>query len=394
MVAHFHYVLSMGAVFALYSAWYFWIPKILGLGYNKSLGKVHFWILFIGVNVTFFPQHFLGLQGMPRRISDYPDSFAGWNMISSFGSLISVVATLLFLHVVYMQLTQSTYTSRYPWLTPQFYSDLLRALLERSYESIEWGLSSPPKPHAFVSLPLQSLAYYQVMTIVRAIDAAKWSDDPNKKFKVYEDRVITYLNGLYNNYFCWSLPNVIVDNEVIELGFRISPEQWARTPGRSKRPDFTVELDYLPMPLEAKGTPITTLVCEAKAGVSPKSQEKAFYGAIEQLVQTVNSQQWYKDRGGYRGTYLMLAVGHKVMFLEVFWIGRADKSLVFEDFRPFRLDRNLVDYTKAEQLMNGRDLIGDIWTLDDPKQEQSIDVIFQALSIKMRNRFVEGTMGV
>ena len=156
VVAHFHYVLSMGAVFALYSAWYFWIPKILGLGYKKSWGKVHFWILFIGVNVTFFPQHFLGLQGMPRRISDYPDSFAGWNMISSFGSIISVIATWLFLHVVYMQLTQATYTSRYPWLTTQFYSDILRALLERSFGSLEWGLSSPPKPHSFVSLPLQS----------------------------------------------------------------------------------------------------------------------------------------------------------------------------------------------------------------------------------------------
>ena len=159
VVAHFHYVLSMGAVFALFSAWYYWIPKIIGLDYNIMLGKVHFVILFIGVNVTFFPQHFLGLQGMPRRISDYPDAFAGWNMVSSFGSIISVVATWLFLHIVYVQLTEGNATSRYPWLTPQFFSDLFQTLFNRNYNSLEWSLNSPPKPHAFVSLPLQSLMF-------------------------------------------------------------------------------------------------------------------------------------------------------------------------------------------------------------------------------------------
>jgi cytochrome c oxidase subunit 1 len=156
VVAHFHYVLSMGAVFALYSAWYFWIPKITGLSYNMMLGKVHFMILFIGVNVTFFPQHFLGLQGMPRRISDYPDAFAGWNLISSFGSIISVVATALFLYILYIQLVEGNATARYPWLTPQFFSDLFQTLFNRNYNSLEWSLNSPPKPHAFVTLPLQS----------------------------------------------------------------------------------------------------------------------------------------------------------------------------------------------------------------------------------------------
>jgi cytochrome c oxidase subunit 1 len=146
----------MGAVFALFSAWYYWIPKILGLDYNITLAKVHFWIFFIGVNVTFFPQHFLGLQGMPRRISDYADAFAGWNTVSSFGSIISVVSTWLFLYLVYLQLVHGKNTSRYPWLTPPFYSDLLQTLLNRAYTSLEWCLNSPPKPHAFVSLPLQS----------------------------------------------------------------------------------------------------------------------------------------------------------------------------------------------------------------------------------------------
>ena len=162
MFKHFHYVLSMGAVFALYSAWYFWIPKILGVDYNKSLSKTHFWILFTGVNVTFFPQHFLGLQGMPRRISDYPDAFAGWNLVSSFGSLISVAATWLFLHILYVQLVEGKATSRYLWLTPQFYYDLLQTLLSRVFNSLEWGLNSPPKPHAFTSLPLQSNSLYIV----------------------------------------------------------------------------------------------------------------------------------------------------------------------------------------------------------------------------------------
>jgi cytochrome c oxidase subunit 1 len=154
VVAHFHYVLSMGAVFALFSAWYFWIPKILGLSYNVLLSKVHFWILFIGVNLTFFPQHFLGLQGMPRRISDYPDAFAGWNLISSIGSLVSVVATALFLHIVYLQLVEGKSSARYPWYTPEFFSDYLQIILKRSFESMEWALNSPPKPHPFISLPL------------------------------------------------------------------------------------------------------------------------------------------------------------------------------------------------------------------------------------------------
>jgi cytochrome c oxidase subunit 1 len=156
VVAHFHYVLSMGAVFALFSAWYFWIPKITGLSYNMTLAKAHFIIMFIGVNVTFFPQHFLGLQGMPRRISDYPDAFAGWNFVSSFGSIISVVATVLFLHIVYVQLVEGNATERYPWLKPQFFSDLFQTLFNRTFSSLEWSLNSPPKPHAFVTLPLQS----------------------------------------------------------------------------------------------------------------------------------------------------------------------------------------------------------------------------------------------
>ena len=174
VVAHFHYVLSMGAVFALYSAWYFWIPKILGVDYKSSSGKMHFWILFIGVNLTFFPQHFLGLQGMPRRISDYPDAFAGWNMVSSFGSIISVIATLLFLHVLYIQLTEGKLTYRYPWLIPQFCYDTLQSIMTRSFNGLEWGLNSPPKPHAFLSLPVQSNFFCNIINWVSTYVSKNW----------------------------------------------------------------------------------------------------------------------------------------------------------------------------------------------------------------------------
>jgi heme/copper-type cytochrome/quinol oxidase subunit 2 len=156
VVAHFHYVLSMGAVFALFSGWYFWIPKIVGLNYNLVYSKAHFWVLFAGVNITFFPQHFLGLQGMPRRISDYPDAFTGWNLISSIGSIISVAATALFLQIVYLQLVYGKAIYGYPWAIPQLFTDYYRILKDKTSPGLEWSLHSPPKPHAFTSLPLQS----------------------------------------------------------------------------------------------------------------------------------------------------------------------------------------------------------------------------------------------
>jgi cytochrome c oxidase subunit 1 len=101
VVGHFHYVLSMGAVFGVFAGFYYWIGKITGLQYNEFLGRLHFALFFIGVNVTFFPMHFLGLAGMPRRIPDYPDAFASWNYIASFGSMISIVSLFIFFYMVY-----------------------------------------------------------------------------------------------------------------------------------------------------------------------------------------------------------------------------------------------------------------------------------------------------
>lgn len=101
VVGHFHYVLSMGAVFGIFAGFYFWIGKISGLQYPEVLGQIHFWIFFVGVNLTFFPMHFLGLAGMPRRIPDYPDAFTGWNAVASFGSYLSAFSALLFFYIVY-----------------------------------------------------------------------------------------------------------------------------------------------------------------------------------------------------------------------------------------------------------------------------------------------------
>jgi cytochrome c oxidase subunit 1 len=101
VVAHFHYVLSMGAVFAAFAAFYYWFNKMFGIDYVQTLGKIHFWMTFVGVNLTFFPMHFLGLAGMPRRIPDYPDAYSGWNSVASFGSYISFVSVLVFLYLIY-----------------------------------------------------------------------------------------------------------------------------------------------------------------------------------------------------------------------------------------------------------------------------------------------------
>ena len=100
VVAHFHYVLSMGAVFGIFAGFYYWVEKVLSLKYNELLAKIHFWTFFISVNITFFPMHFLGLAGMPRRIPDYPDAFVGWNQVCSIGSFLSVFSTCLFFYLV------------------------------------------------------------------------------------------------------------------------------------------------------------------------------------------------------------------------------------------------------------------------------------------------------
>jgi len=157
VVAHFHYVLSMGAVFSIYAGLYYWSPKLLGKRYDEDLACAHFWALFVGVNVTFMPQHFLGLQGMPRRIPDYADAFEGWNTVSSAGSLISVMATVLFLYTVYDMLTSQPEAEANPWGEPGFYLDgPTYTELALHSSTLEWVAPSPTPLHAFSVIPVQS----------------------------------------------------------------------------------------------------------------------------------------------------------------------------------------------------------------------------------------------
>jgi heme/copper-type cytochrome/quinol oxidase subunit 1 len=115
VVAHFHYVLSMGAVFAVFGAYYYWIGKMSGFNYPENLGIIHFWCTFVGVNLTFFPQHFLGFSGMPRRIPDFPDAYSNWNWLSSVGSYISVFASVIFFVLVYEIFTNLDKCPINPW---------------------------------------------------------------------------------------------------------------------------------------------------------------------------------------------------------------------------------------------------------------------------------------
>jgi cytochrome c oxidase subunit I len=140
VVAHFHYVLSLGSVFGIFAGFYYWIGKMSGRQYNETFGKIHFWATFIGVNLTFFPMHFLGLAGMPRRIPDYPEAFAGWNFVSSIGSYITFAATVFFVFVALHTLLAGKRIGANPW--------------GEGATTLEWAVSSPPPFHSFEEVPV------------------------------------------------------------------------------------------------------------------------------------------------------------------------------------------------------------------------------------------------
>ena len=140
VVAHFHYVLSLGAIFAIFAGFYYWIEKMSGYKYSELLGQLHFWITFIGVNLIFFPQHFLGLQGMQRRVPDYADGFALWNQVSSIGYVVTMVGTIVFFIMLVDLFLRRRKGAANPW--------------GEGATTLEWTLSSPPPFHQFNELPV------------------------------------------------------------------------------------------------------------------------------------------------------------------------------------------------------------------------------------------------
>ena len=138
IVAHFHYVIVPGILFGLIAGVYFWLPKWTCHMYNETLGKWHFWISTISVNVLFFPQHFLGLAGMPRRIPDYAVQFADWNMVSSIGGFVFGLAQLLFVYIIWQTIRGGEQATDRVW---------------EGAQGLEWTLSSPPPYHTFAEAP-------------------------------------------------------------------------------------------------------------------------------------------------------------------------------------------------------------------------------------------------
>jgi cytochrome c oxidase subunit I len=172
VVAHFHYVLSMGAVFGVFGGFYYWFPKIMGRFFEVDFCKVHFWAFFFGVNITFFPMHFLGLAGMPRRIPDYPDAFLYWNKVATLGSNVSLVSSIIFFYLIF-------HTSRiqFPWRTNQ----------------VKWGVFFR------YNRPLIGDPKEAARSNYWSVNFVRWRLPLKKVHKSYLGRLIDYTKGVYRD---------------------------------------------------------------------------------------------------------------------------------------------------------------------------------------------------
>ncbi len=139
VIAHFHYVLSIATIYGIFCGIFYWLPKMCGNMYDETLGQWQFWITFVGVNVMFFPQHFLGMAGMPRRIPDYPDAYAGWNLVSSIGGAIALVGALMFLYILWKTITAGEKAPANPW--------------GEGATTLEWTVDSPAPFHTHEQIP-------------------------------------------------------------------------------------------------------------------------------------------------------------------------------------------------------------------------------------------------
>lgn len=152
-MGHFHFQLSIGAVFGTFAGYYYFSPLILGYKYNEKLAHIHFWLSMVGVLILFVPMHFTGLNGMPRRIPDYPDAFSGWNWVASSGSFIMLASVIVFLYTIYLQLAQAKVTE------DSYYNQIdyfpVSWEIPKNYKSLEFVLDYPAKAHSFDVLPLK-----------------------------------------------------------------------------------------------------------------------------------------------------------------------------------------------------------------------------------------------
>jgi cytochrome c oxidase subunit 1 len=138
-VAHFHYTMSLGAVFSIFAGFYYWFPKMTGYLYDEKIAKWHFWTTFVGINLAFFPQHFLGFQGMPRRVVDYTPAYETWNFVSSIGAYIGGIGGLIFLYMLYEAFTAKRPAPANPW--------------GPGATTLEWTVPSPAPFHTWETPP-------------------------------------------------------------------------------------------------------------------------------------------------------------------------------------------------------------------------------------------------